>query len=67
MWVLLTGREVGLVYLHTQLFPLQKHLQDKPIDRDIMLITAIGVPMVEGPDIMWECPNFCQHNIYTEN
>ena len=48
MWVSLIGREVGLVYLHTQLFPFQKHLQYKPIDRAIMLIGAIGVPMVEN-------------------
>ena len=47
MWVLLTGKEVGLVYLYTQLFPYQKHLQYKWINRDIMLITATRVPMVE--------------------
>ena len=47
MWIALTHREFGLVYLCTQLYPFQKHLQWKPIDRVIMLIAAIGVPMVE--------------------
>ena len=36
------------MYLRTQLFPFQKHLQYKPIDRNNMMITAIGVPMVEN-------------------
>ena len=36
------------MYLCTQPFPFQKHLQYKPIDRDTMLITANGVPMVEN-------------------
>ena len=47
MWVLLTDREVSLVYLHTQLFLFQQHLQSKPMDRNNMIITAIGVPMVK--------------------
>ena len=48
MWVLLPGREASLVYLNTQLFPFQKYFQYKPNDGDIMLITAIRVPMVKN-------------------
>ena len=48
MWVLLTGRETGLVCLCTQLLPFQKHLQCNTIDRKYMTITAIGVPMVKN-------------------
>ena len=36
------------MYLCTQLFPFRKHLQYKPIDRNIMLITATGVPIVKN-------------------
>ena len=31
------------MYLHTQLFPFEDICSIKPVDRDIMLITAIGV------------------------
>ena len=48
MWAWLTGREVGLVYLHTQVFLFCKNLQYKPIDRAIMLIAAIEVPVVKN-------------------
>ena len=48
MWVLLACREAGLVYLHTQLFPFQKHLQYKPMDRNNMMITTFGVPTVKN-------------------
>ena len=48
MWVLSSGREVSLVYLHTQPLPFQKHLQYKPIDKIIMLIIATGVPIVKN-------------------
>ena len=41
-------REVGLVYLSAQLFPFWKHLQYKPIDRIIMLITTTRVPIIEN-------------------
>ena len=36
------------MYLHTQLFPFQTHLQYKPINRDIILIGAIRVPTIEN-------------------
>ena len=45
--VLPTDRAVGLVYLCTQLFLFQKHLQDKPTDRAIILIAAIVVTLVK--------------------
>ena len=34
IWVLLDGRECGLVYLPTQLFSFEKNLQYKPIDEN---------------------------------
>ena len=48
MWVLSTGKEVSLVYLCAQLFLFQKQLQYKPMDMSSMVITGIGVPMVES-------------------
>ena len=48
MWILPSGKEVSPVYLYTQLFSFQKHLQYKPMDRNNMMITAIGVPIVEN-------------------
>ena len=45
MWALSTGREVGLMYLCTQPFPFWKHLQYKPTEKIIMLITATEVPI----------------------
>ena len=45
--MLLAGGEFGPVYLHTQPFLFQKHLQYKLINNNIM-IAIIGVPMVES-------------------
>ena len=43
-----TGRVVGLVCSHTQLFLFQKHLQYRLIDRAMITIAVTGVLMVEN-------------------
>ena len=42
------GWECGPVYLNTQPFLFQKHLQHKLIINNNIMITIIGVPMVEN-------------------
>ena len=46
--VLLAGMECDLVYVCTQLFSFWRHLQYKPIDKNNIIITVIGLPMVEN-------------------
>ena len=46
IWVLLGGEECGPVYLCTQPFLFQKHLQYKLSSNNKIMITIIGVPII---------------------